>query len=33
MPEMMVWPVSLSVWTRNDGSSLASFCSAIPSFS
>ena len=26
MPAMIVWPVSLSVRTRNDGSSVASFC-------
>ena len=33
MPLMIVWPDSSSVWTRNDGSSVASFCSATPSFS
>ncbi len=30
---MMVWPVSSSVSTRKDGSSVASFCSDVPSFS
>ena len=33
MPEMMVWPDSWSVCTRNDGSSLARRCSAMPIFS
>ena len=33
MPAMMVWPVSLSVRTRKDGSSIASFCSEAPSLS
>ena len=33
MPAMMVWPVSSSVCTRNEGSSCASFCSAMPIFS
>ena len=33
MPAMIVWPVSWSVVTRNDGSSPASFASAPPSFS
>ena len=33
MPEMMVWPDSSSVLTRNDGSSLARRCSATPIFS
>ena len=33
MPLMIVWPDSSSVWTRNDGSSVASFWSATPSFS
>ena len=33
IPEMMVWPVSGSVLTLNDGSSIASFCSARPSLS
>ncbi len=30
---MMVWPVSSSVFTRKEGSSTASFCNAMPSFS
>ena len=30
IPEMMVCPVSASVLTRNDGSSMASFASACP---
>ena len=33
MPEMMVWPDSWSVCTRNEGSSFASRCSARPIFS
>ena len=33
MPEMMVWPDSWSVRTRNDGSSFARRCSARPIFS
>ena len=33
MPEMMVWPDSSSVWTRNDGSSCARRFSAMPIFS
>ena len=33
MPEMIVCPDSSSVCTRNDGSSFASFCSAMPIFS
>src|SRR5437870_2904397 len=33
MPLRMVWPDSWSVETRNDGSSAASFASAMPSFS
>ncbi|MNC35005.1 hypothetical protein D3C75_834700 [compost metagenome] len=33
IPEMMVWPVSSSVLTRNDGSSWASLPRAIPIFS
>ncbi len=33
MPEMMVWPDSSSVLTRNDGSSWASLPSATPIFS
>jgi hypothetical protein len=33
MPEMIVCPVSSSVRTRNEGSSVASFCSERPSFS
>ena len=33
MPEMMVWPDSSSVRTRNDGSSCARRCSATPIFS
>ena len=33
IPEMIVWPVSASVRTRNDGSSMASFCSASASLS
>jgi hypothetical protein len=30
MPEMIVWLDSSSVCTRNDGSSFASFCNAMP---
>ena len=33
MPEMMVWPVSVSVWTRKDGSSAAILPRAWPSLS
>ena len=33
IPLRMVWPLSWSVWTRNDGSSATSFASATPSFS
>ena len=33
MPLMMVWPLSGSVATRNEGSSVTSFCSAMPIFS
>ena len=33
MPEMIVWPVSWSTWTRKVGSSSASFWSAAPSLS
>ena len=33
MPEISVWPVSLSVWTRKVGSSCISLPSAMPSFS
>ena len=33
MPAMMVWPVSLSVWTRKVGSSCISLASDVPSFS
>ena len=33
MPAMMVWPDSSSVLTRNDGSSCARRCSAMPIFS
>ena len=33
MPEMMVWPDSSSVRTRNDGSSCARRFSAMPIFS
>ncbi|CFU01170.1 Uncharacterised protein [Bordetella pertussis] len=33
MPEIMVWPDSSSVRTRNDGSSCASRLSAMPIFS
>ncbi|MDT4841678.1 hypothetical protein FQZ97_755430 [compost metagenome] len=33
MPEMMVWPDSSSVRTRNDGSSEARRCRAMPIFS
>src|SRR6266571_1684037 len=33
MPDMMVWPDSSSVWTRNDGSSCASRLRAMPIFS
>ncbi|MCY1295509.1 hypothetical protein D3C81_1480400 [compost metagenome] len=33
MPEMMVWPDSSSVFTRNDGSSCARRFSAMPIFS
>ena len=33
MPAMIVCPVSSSVRTRNDGSSIASFCSDAPSLS
>jgi len=30
MPPMMVWPVSSSVWTRNDGSSIWRRLRAMP---
>ena len=33
MPEMTVWPVSSSFWTRKVGSSSASCWIAVPSFS
>ncbi len=33
IPAMIVCPVSSSVFTRNEGSSMASFCSATPSLS
>ncbi len=33
IPSMIVWPVSSSEWTRNVGSSSASFCSEAESFS
>ena len=33
MPAMIVWPVSLSLRTRKDGSSVASLASDVPSFS
>ncbi len=33
IPAMIVWFVSLSVWTRNVGSSCMSFASAMPIFS
>ena len=33
MPEIIVWPDSSSVCRRNDGSSAASRCSAMPIFS
>ncbi len=33
MPEMIVWPVSSSVWTRNVGSSSDSVGRAVASFS
>ena len=33
MPEMMVWPVSVSLWTLNDGSSAAILARDCPSLS